>query len=63
MEEGPEILHLDRHVVVVSKRAGLMVEPDRLGHPNVQELLEEELQCTLWVASSTWCGAASTVSW
>jgi len=49
MEEGPEILHLDRHVVVVSKRAGLMVEPDRLGHPNVQELLEEELQCNLWV--------------
>lgn len=49
MEEGPEILHLDRHVVVVSKRAGLMVEPDRLGHRNVQELLEEELQCHLWV--------------
>ncbi len=49
MEEGPEILHLDRHVVVVAKRAGLMVEPDRLGHPNVQELLEEELQCSLWV--------------
>lgn len=49
MEEGPEILHLDRHVVVVSKRAGLMVEPDRLGYPNLQELLEEELQSNLWV--------------
>ncbi|MDG1252615.1 MAG: RluA family pseudouridine synthase [Schleiferiaceae bacterium] len=48
MEKEPQVLYLDGWIAVIVKPAGLMVEPDRLGHPNVQDWGEEQWGGKTW---------------
>ncbi|NQW26090.1 MAG: RluA family pseudouridine synthase [Cryomorphaceae bacterium] len=48
MEQAPEGLYVDGWIGVVVKPAGLMVEPDKLGHPNLQEWAENEWGGQTW---------------
>lgn len=48
MEKEPEVLYVDGWIAVIVKPAGLMVEPDKHGHPNVQDWAEHQWGGTTW---------------
>lgn len=48
MEKEPQVLYVDGWIAVIVKPAGLMVEPDRLGHPNVQDWGETQWGGRTW---------------
>jgi 23S rRNA pseudouridine1911/1915/1917 synthase len=45
---APYPVEEDKRLGVWFKPAGLMVEPDRLGHPNLQEVVSKRLSRTVW---------------
>ena len=48
MEKEPEVLYVDGWIAVIVKPAGLMVEPDKHGHPNVQDWAEHQWGGRTW---------------
>ena len=42
VESSLPIVYADAYIIVVNKPAGLMVEPDRWGYPNVEDILAAE---------------------
>ncbi len=48
MEIEPEVLYVDGWIAVIVKPAGLMVEPDKQGHPNVQDWAEHQWGGQTW---------------
>ena len=45
---APYPVEEDKRLGVWFKPAGLMVEPDRLGHPNLQQVVSDHLSRTVW---------------
>ena len=48
MEKEPEVLYVDGWIALIVKPAGLMVEPDKHGHPNVQDWAKHQWGGTTW---------------